>query len=174
MNAELRAGLTALLPRLRRFGLALTGARADAEDLVQTACERALLRSGQLRDHQRMDAWVYGIMRNLWVDEMRARRVRRHDDIDAMGELAGSDGVAVVEGRITLQAVRRALGEMAEERRSVMVLVCVDGLSYREAARVLDVPIGTVMSRLSRARLELQARLAPADQRVAQFAPRRD
>ncbi len=151
----------ALLPRLRRFGLALTGSRADAEDLVQNTCERALSRSGQLRDETRMDAWLYGIMRNLWVDEMRSRRVRRHEDIATAGELVGEDGVATVEGRITLQAVRRALDGMSAERRSVLVLVCVDGLSYAQAAQVLSIPVGTVMSRLSRARLELHERLQP-------------
>ncbi len=173
MTSELRAGLTALLPRLRRFGLALTGSRVDAEDLVQNACERALNRAAQLRDQTRMDAWVYGIMRNLWVDEMRARRVRRHDDIATAPDLAGEDGVAVVEGRITLRAVRRALGEMSAERRAVLILVCVDGLSYQQTATALAIPVGTVMSRLSRARLELHAKLHPsADESVTQF-PRR-
>ena len=82
MGNELRKALTTLLPRLRRFGVALTGSTNDADDLVQTACERMLLRSSQLREHVRLDAWLYGIMRNLWIDELRRRKVRRHDDID--------------------------------------------------------------------------------------------
>ena len=78
MRDELRQALTALLPRLRRFGLALTASSADADELVQNACERVLRRSDQLRDAARMDAWMYGIMRNLWIDTLRHRRVRRH------------------------------------------------------------------------------------------------
>ena len=152
--------VASLLPRLRRFGLALTGSRADADDLVQNACERAMRRAGQLRDHSRADSWIYHIMRNLWVDEVRARRVRAHDSLDAADNVAGIDGVAAAEGHITLGAVRRCLGRMSADHRAVLVLVCVDGLSYRETAEVLDLPIGTVMSRLSRARLDLHALLA--------------
>src|SRR5579862_6001811 len=129
--------LAGLVPRLRRFGLALTGSRADADDLVQMACERALLRSGQLRDQARLDAWLYGIMRNLWIDETRARRVRRHDDIDSALDIAGADGGATTEGHLMLATVRRCLQSLSPEHRTVLVLVCVDGLSYREAAEVL-------------------------------------
>ena len=68
MEIDLRANLAALLPRLRRFGLALTGSGTDADDLVQNACERVLRRGEQLRDQSRLDAWIYGIMRNLWID----------------------------------------------------------------------------------------------------------
>lgn len=159
MTSDLRNALTAVLPRLRRFGLALTGSRVDADELVQAACERVLARGDQLRDKARMDAWIYGIMRNLWIDEMRSRRVRRHDDISAADAVVGDDGVATVEGRITLAAVRRALADMSEDRRTLLILVCVDGLTYQEAADTLGIAIGTVMSRLSRARKELHERL---------------
>ena len=83
MQTDLRTSLAALLPRLRRFGLMLTGSGTDADDLVQATCERVLRRGEQLRDHARLDAWIYGIMRNLWTDEIRSRRVRRHDDMEA-------------------------------------------------------------------------------------------
>ena len=174
MGSELRGALTALLPRLRRFGLALTGSRADADDLVQAACERALARSAQLRDQARMDAWVYGIMRNLWIDETRSRRVRRHDDLTTAADVVGEDGVATVEGRITLAAVRGALMRLSVERRAVLMLVCVDGLSYQQTADTLGVAIGTVMSRLSRGRQELHALLAgaPDGETVTQFPAR--
>ena len=79
MGNDLRQALTDLLPRLRRFGLALTGSATDADDLVQNTCERVLRRADQLREHARLDAWLYGIMRNLWIDELRHRKVRRHD-----------------------------------------------------------------------------------------------
>ncbi len=159
MADDPRSALTVLLPRLRRFGLALTGSLADADDLVQSTCERVLQRAGQLRDHARLDAWIYGIMRNMWIDEVRSRRVRRHDDLTEAAEVIGEDGQAVAEGHITLAAVRRKLAELSVEQRTVLVLVCVDGLSYREAAAVLGIPMGTVMSRLSRGRQELHAKL---------------
>jgi RNA polymerase sigma-70 factor (ECF subfamily) len=148
---------------LRRFGLALTGSKADADELVQATCERVLSRLGQLRDHARLDARVYGIMRNMWIDEVRSCRVRRHDELTAASELVGQDGAVVAEGRITLAMVRRTLAQLSEELRTVVMLICVDGLTYKEAAEVLRVPLGTVMSRLSRARQELHARLS--DQR---------
>ena len=151
------------MPRLRRFGLALTGTAADADDLVQSACERVLRRGDQLRDQARVDAWIYGIMRHLWIDEVRTRRVRRHDDLQTAGDVAGADGEQLAEQRMTLDAVRRVLGSMPPEQRSVLLLVCVDGLSYKEAAEVLGTPIGTVMSRLSRGRQELFARLGRQD-----------
>jgi RNA polymerase sigma-70 factor, ECF subfamily len=159
MDEELQRMLAGLVPRLRRFALALTGSRADADDLVQMACERALRRGAQLRDQARLDAWLYGIMRNLWIDEIRARRVRRHDDMDAAGNIAGADAAAA-EGHVMLATVRRCLQALSAEHRAILVLVCVDGLSYREAADVLAIPIGTVMSRLSRARQDLHAQLA--------------
>lgn len=160
VDDAIRQALTTLLPRLRRFGVTLTGSRSDAEDLVQTTCERVLLHSEQLQDRTRLDAWLYGIMRNLWTSELRKRRVRRHEGVEAADAVVGEDGDAVVEGRMTLAAVRRAMDELPEEQRAVLMLVCVDGLSYRDAAQVMDIPLGTVMSRLSRARQELHQRLA--------------
>jgi RNA polymerase sigma-70 factor (ECF subfamily) len=150
--------------------VALTGSLADADELVQNACERVLRRSGQLRDQARMDAWIYGIMRNLWVDELRFRRVRRHDDMDAALNVVGEDGDAVANGRMTLAAVRHHMGEMPAEQRTVLMLVCVDGLSYKETSEVLGIPIGTVMSRLSRARQDLHERMfGRADEGVTPF-----
>jgi len=157
-----RSALTELLPRLRRFGMSLTGSRADADDLVQMACERALSRESQLRTAARLDRWMYAIMRNLWVDELRARQVRRADQVEDYEETTFANGVAIAEARITLAAVRRALMQLPEEQRTVLTLVCVDGLSYKEAAQVLAVPVGTVMSRLARGRQELHRKLIHA------------
>jgi RNA polymerase sigma-70 factor (ECF subfamily) len=157
-----RQALTTLLPRLRRFGMTLTGSRTDAEELVQNTCERVLLRAEQLRDQTRMDAWLFGIMRNIWNSELRKLRIRRHEGVEAAENVVGDDGPAVVEGRMTLDAVRRAMASLPQEQRAVLMLVCVDGLSYKSAAEVMDIPVGTVMSRLSRARLELNSRLTVA------------
>ena len=174
MAEEIRSGLLALLPRLRRFAIALTGSSHDADELVQGACERVLRNSDQLRDQTRADAWIYGIMRNLWVDEMRSRRVRRHEDIDSAAGIVGDDGVATADGKLALADVRRALARLPAEQRTVMVLICVDGLSYKEAADVIGVPIGTVMSRLSRGRQELHSLLNTngGAATVTRFVPR--
>jgi RNA polymerase sigma-70 factor (ECF subfamily) len=157
---DLRQALTAVLPRLYRFGLAMTGSAADTDDLVQNTCERVLLRGDQLREVARLDAWLYGIMRNIWIDEIRHRKVRRHDQIDAASEVVGEDGQAIADGRINLAAVRRAMAALPEEQRTVLMLVCVDGMSYKAAAEVLGIPVGTIMSRLSRARHDLHARMS--------------
>ncbi len=171
MSPDLRNTLVTLLPRMRRFGLALTGSAADADDLVQLTCERVILRSAQLREHARLDAWLYGIMRNLWIDELRYRKRRQHDDLDTATGVIGDDGQAVVDGRITLAAVRLAMQDMPADQRILLMLVCVDGLTYREASETLGIPLGTVMSRLSRARQDLHQRMNPAPKPdgVAQF-----
>ncbi len=159
MGDEIRSGLVQLLPRLRRFGIMLTGSSVDADDLVQNACARVLNRRGQLRDETRLDAWIYGIMRNLWIDEIRSRKVHRHDELAKADDVIGVDGQAMAEDRVTLGSVRQAVSEMDADSRTVLVLVCVDGLSYKEAAKVLGIPIGTVMSRLSRSRVQLHEKL---------------
>lgn len=177
MDEVMRAALIGLLPRLRRFGLALTGSAADADELVQDACERALGRADQLRDGARLDAWLYGIMRNRWTDEVRRRRVRRHDGLEAADAAVGEDGERGADARLTLEAVRRALAGLPEEQRAVLVLVCVDGLSYKEAAGVLGVAIGTVMSRLSRGRRALHGAMTrrdPTDGATVHALPARD
>ena len=160
MDHELRSVLLGLLPRLRRFGISLTGSALEADDLVQDACERALTRSSQLRDRSRIDAWLYGIMRHLWSDRLRAGRLRRHEPMETAEQVIGDDGEANAETRIGLAQARRVLDSLNVEYRTVLVLVCVDGMSYRETATILDIPIGTVMSRLARGRAELSARLS--------------
>lgn len=159
MAEEMRAALVRLLPRLRRFGLALTGSQSEADELVQDTCERAMRRQEQLRDGSRLDAWLYGIMRNRWTDEVRSRRHRAHEPIEAAERVAGDQGEPAAHSRMTLAAVRDALGRLSSEQRTVLMLVCVDGLSYREAADVLGIAVGTVMSRLSRGRRELHEML---------------
>lgn len=159
MREELRIALVGLLPRLRRFGIALTGSVTDADELVQDACERAMRRDGQLRNEARLDAWLYGIMRNRWTDEVRWRRIRRHDDMEAAHDAVGEDGVRTADARMTLDAVRHALATLPADQRTVLVLVCVDGMSYAEAANVLGIAVGTVMSRLARGRKELHVAL---------------
>jgi RNA polymerase sigma-70 factor (ECF subfamily) len=157
--AEAKAAIAALMPRLRRFGIALTGSAVEADELVQAACIRAIERIDQLRLATRLDGWMYRIMRNIWADGRRASRVRQHEPLHAAEQVIGDDGQELADQRLTLAAARRALEDLPEEQRVTMILVCVDGLSYREAAEVLGVPTGTIMSRLHRGRQALHEKL---------------
>jgi RNA polymerase sigma-70 factor (ECF subfamily) len=157
---ELRTRMVELLPRLRRFAVALTGDLDQADDLVQETCTRALARVEQWQPGTRLDSWMYRIAQNLWLDRVRARKVRGEQvDVESAEAVAGPDGREVVESRLTLSAVNAAMAHLAAEQRMLIALVCIDGLSYKEAAEITDTPIGTVMSRLARARRELHARL---------------
>lgn len=153
MTTEFRRQMVVLLPRLRAFARALARSGDAADDLVQATCEKALRARESWTPGTRLDSWMFRIMQNQWVDTIRRRRIQVPvDGPDAPGDLEGADGERIVEARLTLSAVRRLIDELPEEQRTVLVLVCVEDLTYREAAEVLDVPVGTVMSRLSRAR----------------------
>jgi RNA polymerase sigma-70 factor (ECF subfamily) len=148
--------LVAFLPNLRRFAISLCRSRELADDLVQTACERALANAASFQQGTRFDAWMFRILRNLWIDEVRKRKTAGpQEDIEAQVDLAGASGEREAEARLTLKSVAEAIGELSEEQREVLLLVCVEELSYKEAADVLGVPIGTIMSRLARARRNL-------------------
>jgi RNA polymerase sigma-70 factor, ECF subfamily len=157
---DLRAELVELMPRLRQFGVALTRSFVDADDLVQTACERALSRGAQLRGETKIGAWMYMIMRNLWIDEVRARQTRRHDTLETARDVAGEDGEALAERNNAWAAVRRALSELPAQQRVALTLICVDGISYKETAAILDIPVGTLASRVARGRQTLHEQLA--------------
>jgi RNA polymerase sigma-70 factor, ECF subfamily len=157
---SLRDEIAALLPRLRRFGRQLTGHREDADDLVQLAIERALNRSAQWQPGTRLDSWLYRIMQNAWIDELRTRR-RQAEVVVADDEAAAEVGAGERDAPLDAIAVRKAVTLLSEEQRAVVALVLVEGLPYKEAAEVLGIPIGTLTSRLARAREALQARLSP-------------
>ncbi len=151
--------LIAVLPRMRRFARGLTGSAVEADDLVQAACERALSRAHQFQEGTRFDSWMFRIVQTIWIDQLRARDTRREEE-EAEGERVGTDEPRRrVEARLALQEVRTALSTLPPEQRAALLLVTVDGLSYKEAAEVAEVPVGTIMSRLARARIALQARL---------------
>jgi RNA polymerase sigma-70 factor (ECF subfamily) len=150
--------MVAVLPRLRRFAHALTGSSEQADDLVQDACLRALSRIDLWQPGTRLDSWMYRIAQNIWLDRLRANKVRGETlDLDATEGIAGSDGRVVTESELTLQAVAAAMGRLPPEQRATVALVCIEGASYKEAAEILGVPVGTVMSRLARARRTLNA-----------------
>ena len=160
MTDEFRTRVVALVPRLSRFALALTGDLDQADDLVQEACMRALSRIAQWQPGTRLDSWMYRIAQNIWLDRVRARKVRGEGvGLEAAEAISGSDGRSVVESRFDLAAVDAAMAKLPADQRVLVALVCIDGLSYKEAAEITGAPIGTVMSRLARARRELHARL---------------
>ncbi len=156
-----RQALIALLPRLRRFARVLTGSLADADDVVQASLEKAMLNWDQWQPGTRLDSWMFRIARNTWIDDRRRAHNRAaHDDIGAMIDLAGDDGVALAEAGDEARKVRAAVDRLPPDQRDVVALVMLEEFSYREAAEALDVPIGTVMSRLSRAKASLAKVLA--------------
>lgn len=160
MPTGFHADIVALLPRLLRFCRALSQNTADADDLLQAAVERALVNAGKWQQGTRLDSWIYRIAQNIAIDWSRARAVRGVPAaLDMVADVTGDDGIAVVEGRSDLGQVALAFSALPAEQRAVLTLVTLDGLSYREAADILDVPAGTVMSRLSRARGALQKRI---------------
>jgi len=148
--------MVALLPRLRRFAYALTGSKADGDDLVQASCEKALRALHQWTDGTRLDSWMYRIMQNAWIDHKRTQSRRAVPvALDQITELVGRDGRDDMDSRLTLDKVRRAMTELPKDQGIVLALVTVEGLSYQETADVLELPIGTVMSRLARGRKRL-------------------
>ena len=151
--------LIALLPRLRRYALSLCRRDDLADDLVQTAAERAFAARERFDPATRLDAWMFRILHNAWLDTLRRQRTRGSEsDVDEALDLAApGQGPAAVEAALTLAAVQRAMERLHPDHRAVLVLVCVEEMSYREAAEVLGVPVGTVMSRLARARIALAA-----------------
>ncbi len=162
---EFRRELVELLPRLRRFASVLTKSHDDAEDVVQAAVERALRHADSWQQGTRLDSWLYRIMQNLWRDELRAHR-RRAEPLESHADIAGADGREVTMRHIQTSEARQALDELPEEQRVVVALVVLDGMSYQQTADILEVPIGTVMSRLARARARLAANLGEGPQRV--------
>jgi RNA polymerase sigma-70 factor (ECF subfamily) len=129
----------------------------DADDVVQIAVERALTRLDQWRSGARLDSWMFKIVRNAWIDELRSRGRRGKVFLAAeAGENIGTDSMA---REAELLSVQSAMARLPEDQREAVSLVLVEGLPYREAAEILDVPIGTLTSRLARGREALQALL---------------
>lgn len=154
-----RDQLIAVLPRLRRFARGLAHSVVAADDLVQAACERALARRHQFQEGTRFDSWMFRIVQTIWIDQIRAREVRKEDGEIGEERLGSDEPVRRVEARLALDEVRRGVARLPPDQRVALLLVTVDGLSYKEAAEVVQVPVGTIMSRLARARIALQLQL---------------
>jgi RNA polymerase sigma-70 factor, ECF subfamily len=181
VTPALPALLPTLLPQLWRFALRLARHTADAQDLVQRTCVRALERQHQWQPQGQAEgsplSWLYAVMHSIWLNEMRSRRLHPVDSltVDADGDLDNHRDAAEAQivdtqardpsERLHFTQVVRAVESLPDAQRVVMLLVAVEGLSYREAADVLEVPLGTVMSRLARARLVIGQRFAEPGQR---------
>ncbi|WP_321393588.1 RNA polymerase sigma factor [Emcibacter sp.] len=152
-----RDGIVALLPRLRRFSFALTASAADADDLLQATVEKALSRYEQFEPGTDLDKWLFRMCKNLWIDEWRSRRVRGPsvDPMDFRSEIQ-VDGEKLLQDKVSMLEVREAMDKLRDDQKVVLALVAIEGYSYKEVSNFLDVPIGTVMSRLARARSALQ------------------
>jgi RNA polymerase sigma-70 factor (ECF subfamily) len=157
-DEAMRAAIVAALPRLRRFCQAMAGNAQDGDDLMQSTVERALARAELFQPGTRIDSWMFRIAQNLHIDSARAAGRRGVQvPVEALPEAAGEDGRDTVEQRSDLAAAQRALQAVPDDQRAAFLLVVVEGLSYREAAEALGVPVGTIMSRLARARGRIEA-----------------
>lgn len=165
---ELRKGLTMLLPRLRRFGIALTGSNDEGDDIVHAAIERALSRSAQWQPGTRLDSWMFRIMQNIWKDKRRRQRTdREKQSLDMAATDLAIDGQRVTETSLMLTRAREQFARLSDDHRMVLALVVIDGHSYQEAADILEIPVGTLMSRLYRARETLREMIETSPNRQA-------
>ena len=149
---EVRAGLESCLGRLWRYALVLSGANAAAEDLVQATCIRAIERADQYSLGTRLDRWLFVILRSIWLNEVRARRIRRDGGFVDSESTLSVDGAEGVETNIRAAEVLTAIAKLPEAQRETVLLVYGEWYSYAEAASLLGIPIGAVMSRLATAR----------------------
>jgi len=157
-----KEGLAAVLPRLWRYGLVLSGNRDTAEELVQATCLRALERTAQFTPGTRLDRWLIAILHSIWLNDIRARKVRQGQGLVDADTALIFDGIQEIETNILAGQVLRQVQGLPEVQRETVYLVYVEGLTYREAAETLSIPIGTVMSRLAAARAKLADLAAPA------------
>lgn len=156
--SELHARIEEQIPRLRRYARALTGDRTLADDLVQDTLERALSRFHLWRHGSDLRAWLFTIMHNIFVNQARSRLRHQHEALESNAAVESMR--ALEPDWLELRDIDSALAQLPHEQRTVLLLVGLEQFTYEEAARVLQVPIGTVMSRLSRGRERLRAVLA--------------
>lgn len=157
-RTDLHRELVELVPQLRRFAYALTRHADDADDLVQSTMERVLSRP--MPDDVELVKWMFRVSRNIWIDDLRSRKVRR----EAAVEIAAENELDVsteerVQAAAMLRKAQQGIDALPEDQREVLAMVAIAGMAYREAAEALSIPIGTVMSRLARARAALASHL---------------
>lgn len=152
---EVAEQLTALQPRFRRFAYGLTGSMDEADDLVQNAYERAFNRLHQWKPGTRLDSWMYRIIQTVHLNGIESRRVRQRYASETDPEDVPARRQNSPEANLQFEEVRKLVAALPEDQRTVILLVAVEGVSYKEAAEILRVPIGTVTSRIARARATL-------------------
>ncbi len=148
-------GIAVHIPQLRRYARALTGDYTAAEDLVQDTLERAWKRFGLWRSGSNLRAWLFTIMHNIFINQVRTEPLKQYQNADH--SMLHGWGSRTPEDRLELEDLHKALRRLSNEQREVLLLIGLEQMSYDEAAKVLGIPIGTVMSRLSRGREQLRA-----------------
>jgi RNA polymerase sigma-70 factor, ECF subfamily len=154
---EISERIVELLPRLRRFARSLSRNQHDADDLVQSVVERAWRNLEQLKPGANLGSWMFGIMKNAWIDDRRSRA--RRGEVALPEDSGEHPAVSPGDANAALWSVSEAMANLPEEQRLAIALVLVEGMSYKEAAGLLDIPIGTLTSRLARGRTALAAAL---------------
>jgi RNA polymerase sigma-70 factor (ECF subfamily) len=157
---EISERIVELLPRLRRFARSLSRNQHDADDLVQSAVERAWRHLDQLKPGAALGSWMFGILKNAWIDDRRART--RRGEVALPDDSGAHPAITPTDTNTGLWAVSEAMDKLPEEQRLAVALVLVEGMSYKEASALLDIPIGTLTSRLARGRTALAAILGDA------------
>jgi RNA polymerase sigma-70 factor, ECF subfamily len=152
---EVRAGLEPCLARLWRYAVVLSRANDAADDLVQATCLRAIERADQFIPGTRLDRWLFAILRSIWLNEIRAQKIREGGGFIDAEDALSIDGTHAIEMNILAGQVLKEIGQLPEAQRETVLLVYAEGYSYAEAAAALSIPIGTVMSRLATARAAL-------------------
>lgn len=166
-TARLRQDMIALLPRLRRFARTLTRSAAEADDLVQDVCLKALDKADQWDQSQPLDRWMFRIARNQWISELRKQKVRLGEGQIPAEEASELRSIETGEAGVMAQSLNAQIAALPDELSSVLLVVTVEGYSYAEAAALFDIPTGTVMSRIHRARKLLAERLENQEQQVS-------
>ena len=160
LDKAVQLRMVALLPRLRRFALGLTGSVDRADDLVQATCERAIRAIDRFEPGTRLDSWMFKIMQNLHRNAIRDRATEGNTFVSGASDTDQRvDGERALEAHLALSDTRQALAGIDAGQREVLLLIGVEGFSYEETATILDLPIGTVTSRLARARARLRSQL---------------
>jgi RNA polymerase sigma-70 factor, ECF subfamily len=154
---EISERIVELLPRLRRFARSLSRNQHDADDLVQSAVERAWRNLGQLKPGAALHSWMFRIMKNAWIDDRRARG--RRGEVALPEDSGDHPAVNPTDMNANLWSVSEAMDKLPEEQRLAVALVLVEGLSYKEASELLEIPMGTLTSRLARGRVALATAL---------------
>jgi RNA polymerase sigma-70 factor, ECF subfamily len=167
MTSDVRQRLIELLPRLRRFAMVLTRSSDAADDLVQASVARALERQSQLNRDSRLDRWLFQIMKTVFLNNRKSAAMRQTEPLDDHETTLSVSGTAAVESKMTLREVRAAFARLPMEQQQALLLVSIEGYGYREAAELLEVPMGTVISRVARGRVALAERTSRDDNRVA-------